>query len=84
MWSAAFARFKSIEYIVENSRLVIRRGILFRSETSLKISGILWISTVKFGSAALFSVLHTASGSVIVFAELDPEILPKTHGDAKF
>lgn len=84
VWTAMFARFKSIEYIVENSRLVIRRGILFRSETSLKKSSILWTSTVRFGSATLFSVLHTASGSVIVFAELDPDILPKTLGDAKF
>lgn len=84
VWAAMFARFKSIKYIVENSRLIIRRGILFRSETSLKKSSVLWTSTVRFGSATLFSVLHTASGSVIVFAEIDPDILPKTLGDAKF
>lgn len=83
-WAAAFARFRSIEYIVENSRLVIRRGVLFRSETTLKISSILWISTVKFGSAVLFSVLHTASGRVLVFAEPDGNILSKTLGDARF
>lgn len=84
VWAAAFTRFRSIEYIVENSRLVIRRGVLFRSETSLKKTSVLWISTVRFGSATLFSVLHTASGGVVVFAELDADILPKTLGDAKF
>lgn len=84
VWGAAFARFKSIEYFVESSRLVIRRGILFRAETSLKKTGILWVTTVKIGSATLFSVLHTASGRVIVFAELSAEDLPKTLDNAKF
>lgn len=84
VWAILFARFRSIEYVVENSRIVIRRGVLFRSETALKISGILWITTVKFGSIELFSVLHTASGRVIVFAELDPDILPRSLDKAQF
>lgn len=87
VWAILFARFRSIEYAVENSRIIIRRGVLFRSETALKISGILWITTVKFGSVELFSVLHTASGRVIVFAELDPDILdilPRSLDKAQF
>lgn len=68
-WSAAFFRFKSIEYRDDGERLVIIRGIFFRAETSLKRSGILYATTVKIGSMTLFSVLHTASGRAVLFAE---------------
>lgn len=68
-WVAAYFRFKSVEYRDDGERLIVRRGIFFRAETSLKKSGILYVTIVKFGSMTLFSVLHTASGSVFVFAE---------------
>lgn len=80
VWTAAFARFRSIEYIDDGERLVIRRGVFFRAETSLKRSGILYVTTVKIGSVTLFSVLHTASGAVVVFAEF----ILKTSPDAGF
>lgn len=69
-WTAAFFRFRSIEYLDDGERLIVRRGIFFRAETSLEKSGILYVTTVKFGSVTLFSVLHTASGAVVVFAEI--------------
>lgn len=69
-WTAAFFRFRSIEYLDDGERLIVRRGIFFRAETSLEKSGILYVTTVKLGSITLFSVLHTASGAVVVFAEI--------------
>lgn len=79
-WAAAFFRFRSIEYLDDGERLIIRRGVFFRAETSLKKSGILYVTTVKIGSVTLFSVLHTASGRVIVFAEL----VQKSRSNAEF
>lgn len=68
-WTAAFFRFRSIEYLDDGERLIVRRGIFFRAETSLEKSGILYVTNVKLGSITLFSVLHTASGRAVVFAE---------------
>lgn len=70
IWLAAFLRFRSIEYRDDGERFFIRRGVFFHAESSVKKSGILYITTVKFGSATLFSVIHTASGAVVVFAEI--------------
>lgn len=75
-WSAAFFRFKSIEYRGDGERLIISRGIFFRAETSLEKSGILYVTAVKIGSMTLFSVLHTASGRVVLFAEFTQKPLP--------
>lgn len=69
-WLAAFLRFRSIEYLDDGERLIIRRGFFIHAETSLKKSGILYVTTVKFGSVTLFSVIHTASGAVVIFAEI--------------
>lgn len=68
VWLAAFFRFRSVEYSLENERLLIRGGVLVKRERSLPMKSVLWHTTVKFGSAALFSVLHTASGRAVVFA----------------
>lgn len=75
-WGAAFFRFKSLEYRDDGERLIISRGIFFRAETSLAKSGILYVTTVKIGSITLFSVLHTASGRVVIFAEFTLKPLP--------
>lgn len=79
-WTAAFIRFKSVEYLDDGERLIVRRGIFFCAETALKKSGILYVTTVKLGSMTLFSVLHTASGRVFVFAEIPP----KSRSNAEF
>lgn len=70
IWTAAFLRFKSIEYLDDGDRFFIRRGFFILASTSVKKSAILYVTTVKFGSVTLFSVLHTASGAVVVFAEI--------------
>lgn len=68
VWFVMFFRFRSVEYSVENDRILIRGGVLIKSERALSIQSVLWKTTVKLGSAALFTVLHTASGRVVVFA----------------
>lgn len=70
IWAAAFFRFRSIEYLDDGERFLIRRGFFIHAETSLKKSAILYVTTVKFGYVTLFSVIHTASGAVVVFAEI--------------
>ena len=77
-------RFRSMKYTVENRALMIRRGIIFRAETRLEFSKILWLTVVKIGSMALFTVLHTASGRVVIFAELDPALLPEDLKKTRF
>lgn len=67
-WLAAFFYFRSIKYSVENERILIRGGVLIKRERVLPLQSVLWRTTVKFGSVALFTVLHTASGRAVVFA----------------
>ena len=83
-WAVIFARFRSVKYTVENSTLIIRRGIFFRTEISLKVSKILWITVVKISSITLFTVLHTVSGRILIFAELDPALLPEDLKKTRF
>lgn len=71
VWLAAFFHFRSIKYSVENERILIRGGVLIKRERTLPVQSILWRTTVKFGSIMLFTVLHTASGRVVVFALLN-------------
>lgn len=74
VWLICYFHFCSVKYIVENKCLIIRRGILIKSTTSIAFSDILWRGAVKFGSATLFSVFHTAAGRIFVFAEMHTEI----------
>lgn len=70
-WTYLFLRFRATEYFVENERIIIRQGLLIKSERTLQRSGVLWTTTVKIGSAMLFTVIHTASGKLVVFSELN-------------
>lgn len=67
-WLAGFLYFRSIKYSVKDDRILICGGVLIKSERVLPKQSILWQTTVKFGSVTLFTVLHTASGRVAVFA----------------
>lgn len=78
-WIAAFFRFRSIEYSDDGEVLTIRRGIFFRAETAVRKSGILYATTVKIGSTTLFSVIHTVSGKVVVFAEFTQKPRPNAE-----
>ena len=66
-----WARFRSIEYIRDGERLVIRSGVLIKTEKIILNSRVLWKSTVTLCGVFMFSVLHTASGRAAVFAPLD-------------
>lgn len=78
-WATAFFRFKSIEYRDDGEALIITRGIFFRAETAVKKSGILYVTAVRIGSTTLFSVIHTASGKVILFADFTQKPLSKAE-----
>lgn len=71
VWLVMFFRFRSVEYSVENDRILIRGGVLIKRERVLPVQSVLWRTAVKIGSVALFTVLHTASGRVVVFALLN-------------
>lgn len=60
-------KFRAAEYSVENGCIVIRGGVLIKSEQKLPIESVLWKTTVKLGKAALFTVIHTASGKAVLF-----------------
>ncbi len=70
--AAAFltAELLSIKYSVENDKLIIKSGILIKKKRIVKFSAVLWKTAVKIGTKPLFTVLHTASGKLIVFAEM--------------
>ncbi len=70
-WAYLFLRFRAIRYSVENERIVIRGGVLIKSERTVPNASVLWSTTVKIGSAVLFTVLHTASGKIAVFSKLN-------------
>lgn len=70
-WAYFFLRFRAIEYFVENERIVIRGGVLIKSERTLRKPSVLWTTEVKIGSAVLFTVIHTASGKIVVFSRLN-------------
>lgn len=72
-WSVFFVHFRTIEYIVEKERIIIREGFFIKSEKNIRKSDILWKSTVKIGSIAVFSVIHTAAGRAFLFCELPQE-----------
>lgn len=73
-WAVFFFRFRSIEYAAENDCLIIRGGVLIRTERIVKKTDVLWITTVKIGSVVLFTVIHTAAARAVVFAELDRNV----------
>lgn len=68
VWAIFFAHFRSIGYAVENGVLIIRGGFFIKAERRIAIREILWRTTVKLGSAALFTVIHTAAGRAVIFA----------------
>lgn len=73
-WTVFFFRFRSIGYAVEKDRLIIRGGVLIRTERNVKKTDILWTTAVRIGSVTLFSVIHTAAARVVVFAEIDRNV----------
>lgn len=73
-WAVFFFRFRSTEYAAANDCLIIRGGVLIRTERIVKKTDVLWTTTVKIGSVVLFTVIHTAAARAVVFAELDSNL----------
>lgn len=71
VWAWFFARFHSIAYSDDGEKIIVRGGVFIKRELVLPRTSVLWHTTVKIGSVVLFSVLHTVSGSVAVFALLN-------------
>ena len=63
--------FLCIKYTISNNCLVIYSGLLYRKTRKLPIKNILWITYVKPLAAcrAAMSLLHTAGGCVVIFAD---------------
>lgn len=74
VWVYFFVRFRSIAYSDDGEKITVRGGVFIKRELVLPRTSILWHTTVKIGSVVLFSVLHTVSGSVTVFALLNYQI----------
>ena len=70
-WTYFLFRFRAVEYAVENGLIVIRGGVLIKSERTLPKSSVLWTTTVRIGSAVIFTVLHTASGKIALFSNFN-------------
>lgn len=80
-WVIFYAHFRTIKYFVEKDRIIIRGGFFIRLERVISIPDILWSTTMKFGSAVLFSVVYTAAGKAVIFAFLDCGLsAPPRHG----
>lgn len=68
IWAYLLWRFSAIKYRVNDTKLEIRSGIFVKTVRRVDLHGILWKSRVSAGSAVI-TVLHTAAGSVILFAD---------------
>lgn len=73
-WAVFYLHFRTVKYISEKDRIIIRSGFLIRSERCVSKSDILWRTTVKIGSVVLFSVIYTAAGKAVLFACPDCDI----------
>lgn len=71
VWAYFFARFRLVEYSDDGEKIIVRGGVFIKKELVLPKTSVLWHTTVKIGSVVLFSVLHTVSGNVTVFALLN-------------
>lgn len=68
VWAYLLWRFSTIKYRVNGTELEIRSGIFVKAVRRVSLRGILWKSRVSVCSAAV-TVLHTAAGSVLLFAD---------------
>lgn len=63
--------FFSLEYHTADNALYISGGLIFRRTHILPLERILWRTRLltPFGSSAILTVLHTAGGAAVIFAE---------------
>lgn len=68
-WVVLFVRFCTLKYEFSDSELMITGGWLFKYKKSVKRSSILSTSRVFVVKIPVFSVIRTASDTVILFCE---------------
>lgn len=63
--------FRSVGYCIVSGSLVMRSGVLFRKQRCIPIENIQWVMRLKlpFLQETVFTAVHTASGSVVIFAD---------------
>ena len=73
-WWTAY--YRALEYDSCGGILTVKSGVFFRRDRRVRITEILWISRAAvrfFRSSALFTVLHTAGGNIVIFGEFSTE-----------
>lgn len=67
--------FRSVGYCIVSGSLVVRSGVLFRKQRCIPIENIQWVMRLKlsFLKKAVFTAVHTASGSVVIFADFSTD-----------
>ncbi|MDE7398241.1 MAG: hypothetical protein K2N06_01815 [Oscillospiraceae bacterium] len=68
IWLYFLWRFSTIKYQMNDTELEIRSGIFVKAVRRVSLREILWKSHISVGSAVI-TVLHTAAGSVFLFAD---------------
>ncbi|MGN1421963.1 MAG: hypothetical protein ACI4XA_01170 [Oscillospiraceae bacterium] len=73
-WWTAY--YRALEYERCGGILTVKSGVFFRRDRRVRIGEILWISraAVRFlRSSALFTVLHTSGGNIVIFGEFSTD-----------
>lgn len=72
-------RFRSLRYSIDSEKIEIKCGIFIKTARTISRSRILWHTSIKFKDRVLVTVLHTAAGREIVFADTEnfkPSVKP--------
>ena len=74
-WTALFIRFRTLEYRFTQDELVIKIGLFFRSEITLKRTAILSHSRVCLGNRLICTIVRTAGKTVFLFCEIPEKFI---------
>lgn len=63
--------YHRISYTLTKDELIIHSGVIFRKLRCVRLDNIQWVMRLKlpFRETASLTALHTASGTVVIFAE---------------
>ena len=72
LWSVYYFRLR---YTIRDNTLFIDSGLLFRRQRAIPLDNMLWqtVIMVPFSRRAIATVIHTAGGWVVIFAELSTQ-----------
>lgn len=78
--AAYWLHFRSLRYSLGNGRIVIRKGILVRSQREIPVESILMAQSAELFGSTLYTTLSTAGGRAVLFCNVD---LPDIRGKAR-